>query len=205
MRSTLNPVPIGGVSNSQYNCSFITLRPQTSNLTFFDLPVEITALTSGLIDLKYVTTCTTIDDSGFMVSPAIRLVGVRTCIYAAARFQVFTGPLQWVVQLESEERRYTGDKVCQDHAENMNITYAQINSELLFPCDDGKRVFRRDMALCRQTLLKRARMTSSWYHWRKIDHIFLICSPKRACPSCRLCCVGMRVKRWIFILRFRWS
>jgi hypothetical protein len=30
---------------------------------------------------------------------------------------------------------------------------------------------------------------------RKIDHIFLICSPKRACPSCRFCCVGVQVKR----------
>ena len=95
---------------------------------------------------------------------------------------------------ERLSQRYTDEEIRRDYSEKMGITYGQITNELVYPRGDGKRVFSKDMA---QYIVKRGsgkgeedEFVLSSEDLRKMNHIFLIRSPKLACPSYYRCCVG---------------
>ena len=95
---------------------------------------------------------------------------------------------------ERLSQRYTDEEIRRDYSEKMGITYGQITNELVSPRRDGKRVFSKDMA---QYIVKRRNgkgeedeFVLSSEDLRKMNHIFLIRSPKLACPSYYRCCVG---------------
>jgi len=99
---------------------------------------------------------------------------------------------------ERLSQRYTDDEIRRDFADRMDITYRQVTNELLSPLENGKRIFSKDMA---QYIVKSAPLKEkedefvvSLEDLRQMNHIFLIRSPKLACPSYYRCCVGDATK-----------
>jgi len=88
---------------------------------------------------------------------------------------------------ERISQRYTDEEIKRDHADKMDITYAQVTNQLLTPQTDGKRVFSKDMA---QYIVKGDEVIVTLDNLQKMHHVFLIRSPKLACPSYYRCCVG---------------
>jgi hypothetical protein len=92
---------------------------------------------------------------------------------------------------ERLSQRYTDEEILRDHVDKMDITYANVTSELLSPPADGKRIFSKDMA---QYIVNRSKdgdqVIVTTENLKKMNHIFLIRSPKLACPSYYRCCMG---------------
>lgn len=95
---------------------------------------------------------------------------------------------------ERLSQRYTDEEIRRDFADRMDITYGEITNELLSPQGDGKRNFGKDMAQyivkCAANKGQEDEFVVSLEDLRKMNHIFLIRSPKLACPSYYRCCVG---------------
>jgi hypothetical protein len=92
---------------------------------------------------------------------------------------------------ERLSQRYTDEEIKRDHGDKMGITYGQVTNELVSPVDEGKRIFSKDMA---QYIVKvrsgETEFKVSVEQLKKMNHIFLIRSPRLACPSYYRCCVG---------------
>jgi Sulfotransferase domain len=92
---------------------------------------------------------------------------------------------------ERLSQRYTDEEIKRDHSSKKDITYSQITTELVSPRADGKRIFSKDMA---QYIVRSGEhgeeFMVSLENLNKMTHVFLIRSPKLACPSYYRCCIG---------------
>ena len=88
---------------------------------------------------------------------------------------------------ERLSRRYTDEEIKRDHSDKMHMTYEKVTTELVTAREDGKRVFSKDMA---QYIVSGDEVIVSLDNLKKMHHVFLIRSPKLACPSYYRCCVG---------------
>ena len=90
-------------------------------------------MTPNSIYLKHVTAAA-IEGNYSMVSPTICLVGARTCVQAAAGFQVFAIIILRTVSVPqpSLSKQYTDDKIAKITWIKMGITRAQITNDFLY-------------------------------------------------------------------------
>lgn len=98
---------------------------------------------------------------------------------------------------ERLSNRYTEEEIRSDHADKMGIRYADVTRELLGSPGDGKRIFSKDMA---QYIVSpdEEKVIVTLENLRKMNHIFLIRSPKLSCPSYYRCCMGDAIKETNF-------
>jgi hypothetical protein len=89
---------------------------------------------------------------------------------------------------ERVSQRYTDEEIKRDHNDKKDITYAQITKELVTPREDGKRIFSKDMA--QYIFDNKGEVIVALENLKKMHHVFLIRSPRLACPSYYRCCVG---------------
>ena len=98
---------------------------------------------------------------------------------------------------ERLSNRYTDEEIRSEHADKMGIQYADVTRELLGSPGDGKRIFSKDMA---QYIVSpdKEEVIVTLENLRKMNHIFLIRSPKLSCPSYYRCCMGDAIKETNF-------
>jgi len=89
---------------------------------------------------------------------------------------------------ERISRRHTDEEIKRDHRDKMDITYGQITRRIITPTADGKQIFSKDMA--QYIVNDKGEVIILNDDLEKMHHVFLIRSPKLACPSYYRCCVG---------------